>query len=90
MVMNTMTMPGFTAEASLYSKGGFGKAAVAVSQNTTERVQPALRFTSCFAIGEAYADAVWAGNFNLAHFLLGFAGSLGCDVAGMGGYGSGR
>jgi hypothetical protein len=38
--MNTMTMPGFTAEASLYSKGGFDEATVTVSQNTTERVQP--------------------------------------------------
>jgi hypothetical protein len=81
--MNTMTMPGFTAEDSIYSKGGFDKATVPVSKNTTERVQPAMRF-NCFTLGRAYFDALFADNLGLAHFLFGYARGIGCDLGGVG------
>ena len=81
--MDTMTMPGFTAEASLYSKGGFDKATVTGSQNTTERVQPAMR-TNCFTLGQGYMDALFSDNFGLAHFLFGIARGMGCDLGGVG------
>ena len=41
--MNTTTMPGFTAEASVYRTGGFGKTTATLSQETLEGVQPAMR-----------------------------------------------
>jgi hypothetical protein len=74
-----MTMPGFTAEASLYGKGGFGKATI--TENTTERVQPALRLT-CFSLGVLYEDYVNLGPYGwqMAAFLKGYASGIGCPV----------
>jgi hypothetical protein len=79
--MNTMTMPGFTAEASLYSKGGFGMATVI--ENTTERVQPAMRYT-CFTLGILYSGvsnpSARAPDPGMAAFYGGIARGMGCPT----------
>jgi hypothetical protein len=76
--MNTMTMPGFTAEASLYKRGGFGMATVTGSPNTTERVQPAL---TCFDMGVQWSDAINRDD-QIAAFWAGFAQGYGCHAPG--------
>ena len=58
--MNRINMPGFTAEASvcpdlqqmtsMYTRHGIGMTHITVSQNTTERIQPAMRY-NCFNLG---------------------------------------
>lgn len=80
--MNTMTIPGFTAEASLYRKGAFGKATVAASQNTTARVQPAIRYYTCFNIGSVYEDFLEQDDYVMAGYWYGVAKGLGCDLSG--------
>lgn len=77
--MTTMTMPGFTADASFYKTGRSGRATVTASQNTTERVQPALiGVYGCFWLGVRYQTARESGNDLLATIYNGIAIGAGC------------
>jgi hypothetical protein len=75
--MNTVTMPGFTADASLYKMVGFRGAAPIIHSNNGGNVQPALKMT-CFNIGVAYAYAYSSGNLALADFWIGMSIAFKC------------
>jgi hypothetical protein len=77
--MTTMTMPGFTADVSLYKTGRFGRATVTASQNTTERVQPAMiSVYGCFWLGVRRQRAFASGDDLLVNFIDGLAMGAGC------------
>lgn len=75
--MNTMRMPGFTAEVSLYQNTDFGNAKSIMFQNTTENVAPAMS-DLCENVGVTMANAVEAGDGVMANFLLHFMVASGC------------
>lgn len=72
-------MPGFTADDSMYTKHGIGVTHVTVSQNTTERIQPAMRY-NCFNLGTIVGHFIWDGNLGMAFFWAGIAKGLGCKI----------
>ena len=77
--MKTMHVPGFTADASLYKRSAFGMATVTVSQNTAERVQPAMtKQGTCYDIGQMMYRAADSGNDGLANFFWGVFVGFGC------------
>jgi hypothetical protein len=77
--MKTMRTPGFTAEASLYKRSVYDMATVTVSQNTRERVKPAMiNLGVCYDIGHAMYAASDRGDYGLASFLWGVFKGYGC------------
>lgn len=75
--MNTMNIPGFTADASFFKTAGFGMATVALSENNTDSVQPAMR-ASCVILFRLWADSeVYENSYGQAFFLGALLGA-GC------------
>jgi hypothetical protein len=72
-----MTMPGFTAEASVYKTDRFTRTTNTAPNNTTQSVQPALR-GNCFALGMLWEAAVTRDDEAWATFYLHVALGAGC------------
>ena len=73
------TLPGFTAEASLYQTGGLYCMATAFnSQNASANVQPAARPSICGVLHKMSWNAYFARNFELVEVLGNAMEGAGC------------
>jgi hypothetical protein len=75
--MSTVTMPGFTAEMSLFNNVGFGKVGTILFQNTMGRVEPAMRL-NCDDVGALSNFAYQRGRLDIANFWYGVGIAMGC------------
>ncbi len=76
--MNTMNMPAFTAENSIYkSEGRYCMATAFDSQNASTNVQPALP-RICDRLSELVWDAYNEGAYNRSEFWSNVMERVGC------------
>jgi hypothetical protein len=76
--MNTMNMPRFTAENSVYATRERYCTAVFDSLDTSANVQPAMSIRECRSILRESMDAFGRGDRGMASFLVGFWRGAGC------------
>jgi hypothetical protein len=77
--MGTMTIPGFTAEASLPNKTGLRFANGSMFRRTTDSVGPAaINLGVCFDIANDWARARDSGDVGLMNFFYGVYHGYGC------------
>ena len=76
--MNTTSMPGFTAENSIYwSRGRYCKVTVVQATNTSAIVQPAMP-KICYALEDRLFEAYNAGYYSTAEFWQNIMEAVGC------------